>query len=447
MKERPDMIWGAAISAAQTESATDAHGKGPSIWDEFCSRQTGWLFKKSPIKDRHHLKDSCDFYYHYKEDILLLKKIGFKHFRFSLAWTRIMPDGETVNPQGVSFYHELIDFCLDQGITPWVTLYHWDLPQALENKGGWANRDIIGHFRNYAQFCARTFSQVQNWMILNEPSVFLGAGYLFGIHAPGKKSFDAFLAATHHAMLCIGETYRAIKKEFPDKQIGSSFSLTHIEASSSKAADRSAADLADRLINRLFFEPLFTGKYPVDDIRKIRQIKKYFKEGDEESLKTELDFIGVQTYTREVFKHNPFNPFLRIKHIPARERSIDLTAMEWEIHSESLYHTLKKVSSYNLNIPIYVTENGAAFEDKVVLERVNDFSRIHYYQTHISEVLRARQESVDVRGYFAWSLLDNFEWAEGYRPRFGLIYVDFTTKKRIMKESAHWFRQFLAGRQ
>lgn len=439
------MIWGAAISAAQTESASDVDGKGPSIWDEFCSRKKGVLKRKSPIRDGHHLNDSADFYYHYKQDVDLLKKIGFKHFRFSIAWTRVMPDGKTVNPDGVRFYKDLIDYCHESGIEVWVTLYHWDLPLELEKKGGWTNRSIIEDFRNYALFCVRTFEKVNNWIILNEPSVFLGAGYLFGIHAPGKRGFDNFLSATHHAMLCIGDAFRHIKNEFPNKNVGSSFSFTQIEAFGERKKDIIASETADQLINRLFFEPLIGMGYPLGDFKRLKKIKKFFKEGDEENLKTDLDFIGVQTYTREMFKHNPFNPFLRIKHVPANERTIDLTAMNWEMHSESIYHTIMKVHAYGLDCPIIVTENGVAFDDKVIFDRINDTPRIHYFKTHINEVLRAKKEGADVRGYFAWSLIDNFEWAEGYHPRFGLIYVDFETKKRLLKDSALWFKKFLEG--
>lgn len=440
-----DFYWGASISAAQTESACNVDGKGPSIWDDFCERKKGLIFRRSPIRNGDHLKDSCDFYSHYKNDILLLKNIGFKHFRFSIAWSRVMPDGLNVNPDGVKYYLDLIDTCLENGITPWVTLYHWDLPLALELKGGWTNREIVRHFTEYALFCVRTFGKVQNWILLNEPSVFLGAGYLFGIHAPGKKSVDGFLAATHHAMLSIAEAYRILKSEYPEKTIGSSFSFTHIEPIGIKEKDIRAAELADRLINRLCFDPLYGLGYPVDDVKRLAQIGKYILKGDEEKLQTKLDFIGIQTYTREVFKHNPLNPFLKIKHVPAEERTIDLTAMNWEIHPESIYNIIMKVHDYGLDVPLIVTENGAAFDDKVVFDKVNDYPRIHYYKTHINEVMRAKVAGANVKGYFAWSLLDNFEWAEGYYPRFGLIYVDFRSKRRMLKESAYWFRKFLTS--
>jgi beta-glucosidase len=437
------LIWGVAISAAQTESAHDTYGKGPSIWDEFCSKKPFRLFGKSKVKNNHHLKDTADFYHQYKTDIDHIKYIGFKHFRFSIAWARIMPDGVNINPEGVEFYKNLIDYCLEQDITPWITLYHWDLPAALEKKGGWTNRDILTYFNDYAMFCVRTYPQVNHWVVLNEPSVFLGAGYLFGIHAPGRKNFDAFLKATHHAMLCIGMTYRSIKKEFPQHSVGSSFSMTQIDPHSNKSKDIKAARIADLLINRFFFEPLLGHGYPTAEVKKMEAIKDCMLPGDEALLPTHLDFIGIQTYTREVFKYHPLNPFLKIKHIPAHKRTIDLTAMNWEIHAKSIYANIMKIEAYQLNIPIIVTENGVAFDDEVVLGRINDFKRIHYFQTHINEVIKAKNEGANVQGYFAWSLIDNFEWAEGYHPRFGLIYVDFITKKRILKESAYWFRRHL----
>lgn len=440
-----ELIWGVAISAAQTESAADTEGKGPSIWDEFCEQKTGFFAPKSKIKNGHHLSDSCDFYTHYESDIDQLKKIGFKHFRFSISWPRVMPDGVTVNQEGLKFYQQVVDYCIAQDICPWVTLYHWDLPLALEKQGGWANRAILEQFKNYAEVCVRAMPKVRHWMVLNEPSVFLGAGYLFGVHAPGRKGFDGFFAATHHALMSIGLVYRHLKSIDPDLIIGSSFSFTHIEAEDQSEKAQKAAETADQLINRFFFEPILGKGYPLENLRKLKQIKRFIQTGDEDLLKVDLDFIGVQTYTREVFKHNYFNPFLKIKLIPAKERSLDLTAMDWEIHPESLYHCIMKVHAYGLNTPIYVTENGAAFDDQLVFQRVHDTARIHYFQTHINEAIRAKREGANLKGYFAWSLLDNFEWAEGYYPRFGLLHVDFKTKVRTLKDSAYWFKSFLGG--
>lgn len=438
-----DFVWGAAISAAQTESHPLAGGKGPSIWDEFCKPSSGIFRKKQKIKDNHHLSDSADFYTHYKQDIDILCKIGFSDFRFSIAWSRVLPDGENVNLAGIAFYRNVVEYCLEKGVTPWVTLYHWDLPLSLEKKGGWALREIIGHFEKFAELCVKSLPEVRNWIILNEPSVFLGAGYLLGIHAPGRRDINGFFAATHHAMLSIGHIYRHIKNINPGLNVGSSFSFTHIEASDSSEKNIKAAEKADLLINRLFFEPVMGMGYPGAELSQLKKLSKFILPGDEVNLKTNLDFIGIQTYTREVFKHNPLNPFLNIRQVPAHERSIELTAMNWEIWPESLYNCIMKVHRYGLNIPLYITENGVAFQDKPVFGRVHDVNRINYYRDHISEVFRARADGADVKGYFAWSLIDNFEWAEGFRPRFGLVYVDYSSKERIMKDSAHWFRNFL----
>jgi beta-glucosidase len=435
-------IWGASISAAQTESATDSGGKGPSIWDEFCNRPSRF-FKKHPIKNREHLKNSADFYTHYKTDIDHLKSIGFKHFRFSIAWARVMPDGENINIEGFEFYQSIVAYCLENGITPWITLYHWDLPQALEKKGGWTNPEIVQWFEQYATACIEYLPNVKHWILLNEPSVFVGAGYFFGIHAPGRKGVTPFIKALHHANLCINKTYFALKKINPELQIGSSFSFTHIESSDSKPHNKKAAKLADILINRLFFEPIIGKGYPIESIKLFTKSQKNYLKKDEHLLKTPLDFIGVQNYTRELFKYNYLNPLLPIKHIPAVKRTKELTMMNWEIHPPSIYHTLIKLNQYQLNTPLYITENGIALNDVLENNGIQDYQRIIFYQSHLQEVLNAKNEGVDIKGYFTWSLIDNFEWAEGYEPRFGLIHVDFVTKKRTLKESAQWFNQFL----
>jgi beta-glucosidase len=438
-----DFFWGASISAAQTESATDLDGKGMSIWDEFC-KPKGLLFAKSPIKNQHHLKDGPDFYLHYQADIDLLKSMGFKHFRFSIAWSRILPDGETVNEKGIAFYTGLINYCHEQGITPWVTLYHWDLPQVLEQKGGWTNRDVLKWFRRFASVCVISFPSVKYWMILNEPSVFVGAGYFFGNHAPGKKGFDNFFRAMHHATLCTGYIFDVIKDINPSLQVGSTFSFTRVEGLDDSEKNIKAARTADLLINRMFFEPIIGKGYPLGEISLLDQVHKHMKKKDEKKLAVKLDFIGVQHYTREVFQHNPFNPFLNIRQVEAHKRTDKLTAMNWEVHPPGIFQTLKKINAYQSGIPIVITENGMALDDHLTGNEINDTRRIEYFRTHIAQVKRAIDEGIDVRGYFAWSLMDNFEWAEGYHPRFGLVYVNFETKQRIMKNSGKWFTEFLA---
>lgn len=437
-----DFFWGASISAAQTESAIDTDGKGPSIWDEFCNHNSKF-YKKHPIKNKEHLKNSADFYAQYKTDIDHLKSIGFKHFRFSIAWARVMPDGKTPNVEGFKFYQSVVDYCLKNEITPWITLYHWDLPLAIEKQGGWTNPEIIKWFENYATSCVNKLPDVKNWIILNEPSVFVGAGYFFGIHAPGKKGANNFIKALHHANQCINNTYFVLKNINPDLNIGSSFSFTHIESIDYKPKNLKAANLADVLINRLFFEPILGKGYPIQDLKLFSKSQKKYLCDNESSLYTPLDFIGIQNYTREIFKYNYFNPFLPVKHVPAHKRTKELSKMNWEIHPPSIYHVLKKINSYQLNTPLYITENGIALNDSIINESVQDYQRIIFYQTHLQEVLKAKQEGINIKGYFAWSLIDNFEWAEGYEPRFGLIHVDFVSKKRTIKESGHWFKSFL----
>jgi beta-glucosidase len=438
-----EFIWGAAISAAQTESAALHEGKGHSIWDEFCKPRRRLFSLRSPIRDNHHIEGSSDFYFHYRQDIDALKSMGFEHFRFSISWARVLPDGKTINPEGLAFYSRVIDYCHEQDITPWVTLYHWDLPHALELKGGWTNRKIIDKFERFAKVCVISFPTVKHWMILNEPSVFVGAGYFFGIHAPGKTGFSNFFSAMHHATLSIGHIYKVIKDLNPSSMVGSTFSFTHVEGKDERPKNIQAAKTADLLINRMFFEPVIGKGYPIGEIRLLNRISEFMKKGDEDKLAVKLDFIGIQSYTREVFRHNPFNPLLNIRQVEAKHRVDRLTAMNWEIYPEGIYNVLKKIDAYKTGIPVIITENGIALNDAPISQAVQDIQRITYYREHIEQVLRAKQEGVDVRGYFAWSLLDNFEWAEGYAPRFGLIYVDFETKQRILKNSGLWFREFL----
>lgn len=437
-------MWGAAISAAQTESAVYKDGKGPSIWDDFSTTRRGIFNKRPLIKHGHRISDSCDFYSHYEEDILKLKYLGFKHFRFSISWPRVMPDGIHVNEAGFDFYKRVTDCCIRYGIEPWITLYHWDLPSALQKQGGWANRRIIDWFEHFSEACIRRLPEVKKWIILNEPSVFVGAGYLFGKHAPGIKSLNAFFPAAHHAMLTLAHTYKHLKNINPSLHIGSSFSFTHIEPFDNSAKEIKAAETADLLINRFLFEPHLGLGYPAGMPPVLSGILKYIQKGDEDRLAAGLDFTGIQTYTCEVFRHNALNPMFRLRHIPADKRTLLLTAMNWEVAPQSLYHCVMKVHAYGTGKPIYITENGVAYRDNPVFGKVADTARTEYFKAHIAELFRAIQAGADVGAYFVWSLLDNFEWAEGYEPRFGLIYVDFQSKERIIKDSGYWFRQLLA---
>jgi beta-glucosidase len=431
--------WGVACAAYQVEGAWNIDGKSPSIWDTF-SHQKGKIYLNQ------NADVSCDFYHQYKNDIELLQYLNIKNFRFSISWSRIMPEGiGSINQKGIDFYHRVIDYCLEKNISPWTTLYHWDLPQALENKGGWTNREILNWFSEYTEVCSKAYGdKVKNWMVLNEPMAFTGAGYFLGLHAPGKKGINNFLPAVHHATLCQAEGAKILRKNIPDANIGTTFSCSHIDAKSVTEKHQKAAQRVDALVNRLFIEPALGLGYPINTIPLLQRIEKYYKDGDEQKMKFDFDFIGIQNYTREVVKHWLLNPVLWAKNIPAQNRKVETTEMNWEVYPEGIYYLLKKFAAYKNIPPIYITENGAAFTDTVeVDDYVHDTKREKFIQSYLKQVLDAKNEGVDVRGYFYWSFTDNFEWAEGYRPRFGLVYIDYQTQKRIVKDSGFWFKKFI----
>jgi beta-glucosidase len=325
-----------------------------------------------------------------------------------------------------------------------VTLYHWDLPQTLEDKGGWTNRDIVSWFAEYTDACSRHFGdRVKNWMVLNEPLAFTALGYFLGIHAPGKKGFKNFLPAVHHAALCQSEGGRIVQANVPNSNVGTAFSCSPVEPLRKKQGDEKAAARFDALMNRLFIEPALGLGYPVNTIGALKRIEKYYKDGDDKNLAFDFDFIGLQNYTREIVKYNVLNPVLWGKLVPAATRNVETTEMRWEVYPKGIYHMLKKFSSYNGVKKIYITENGAAFPDTPENGAVHDAKRVNFFRSYLEQVLKAKNEGVKVKGYFAWSLTDNFEWAEGYAPRFGIVYVDFKTQGRIIKDSGYWFRDFL----
>ena len=433
--------WGVSTAAYQIEGAHEAEGKGLSIWDVFSSR-------KGKIKQRHHGNHACDFFNRYPDDLKLMQSMAIPNFRFSLSWSRLLPQGiGNANQHGVAYYDRLIDHCLELGITPWLTLYHWDLPHALEKKGGWTNRDIVGWFEEYVALAVKLYGdRVKHWMILNEPMVFTGAGYFLGVHAPGRRGFGPFIPAVHHATLCQAAGGRVIRDLRPEAEVGTTFSCSYIEPLQQREKDIQAARRVDALLNRLFLEPALGLGYPLDDLRFMRRIEKYMLPGDEERMAFDFDFIGVQNYTREVVKYAFWTPFLQANLVPARKRGVPYTLMNWEVYPDSIYHILHQFNQYT-NVPkLIITENGAAFPDELKDGQVHDPERLCYLKRYLQQVLRAKQEGVQVQGYFVWSFVDNFEWAEGYDPRFGLVHVDFETQQRTIKSSGYWYRDFLRGR-
>lgn len=432
--------WGVAIAAAQNEGAPAADGKGATIWDNFARN-------RNKIKGAGKLTVACDFYHRYKDDLLLVKALGFSVFRFSISWARILPDGTgKINKEGINFYHKVIDECYKLGLTPYVTLYHWDLPQELENRGGWTNYLITKWFSRFVSVCAEAYgAKVKHWIILNEPFGFTTLGYMLGKHAPGKKGLSNFLPAIHHAAMAQAEGGRIIRKLVAQAHIGTTFSCSQIIPYSSKPEDVAAANRIDILMNRLFIEPSLGKGYPVDDsfkfLEKFQMLNKTWKYT--ERLHFDFDFIGLQYYFPVVVKHNSYIPIVQASEVKPATRKVPYTAMGWEINADSFYRTIKKIWLYGGVKEIIITENGAAFKDTLKDGVIDDKERVNYFNQHLQAVLKAKKEGVNIKGYFAWTLMDNFEWSEGYHPRFGLVQVDFKTQLRTIKNSGYWWRDFL----
>lgn len=437
-----DFVWGVSTAAYQIEGAFENSDKGASIWDTFSSN-------KKNIYQGDNGSIACDFFNTYKEDILLMKSLHIPNFRFSLSWSRIIPLGQgDVSENGLAFYNNVIDFCLECGITPWITLYHWDLPQALENKGGWTNREIVTWFEAYATVCAKAFGdRVKHWMVMNEPMVFTGAGYFLGVHAPGRKGLKNFVPSVHHALLAQARGGKTLKLLVKNGIIGTTFSCSYCTPFKNTEKHILATKRVDALLNRMFIEPSLGLGYPTEEIPALKKIKKYQYPEDAANIIFEFDFIGVQNYTREVIKHSWFVPYLKAKIINARKRNVKTTLMDWEVYPKSMYQMIKKFNKYKGVNKILITENGAAFKDTFQNNSVNDTDRINYIKSYIREVYQAKKEGLKVGGYFIWTFTDNFEWAEGYYPRFGLVHVDFKTQKRTIKNSGLWYSKFLKSNE
>lgn len=433
--------WGTASAAYQIEGAWNEDGRGPSIWDTYSQNPKN-------IKTGENGNVSCDYYHRYREDIALVKEMNMDISRFSISWSRILPEGTgKVNPLGIAFYHKVIDRCLELGIEPWITCFHWDLPQALQDKGGWANRESIGWFSEYVNIITKEYGgKVKNWMVLNEPMAFVALGYLMKMHAPGIRSLKQFRAATHYVTMCQAEGGRIIRANVPNAHVGTTFSCSHVQPKNDKEKHINACKKIDALLNRLYIEPSLGLGYPTEELKFIRGIEKLMLPGDEEKIKFDFDFIGVQNYMRVIGRFSLWPPVMWANQVKATDiEGAELTEMGWEVYPEGIYHVLKQFGAYKGVKKIYVTENGAAFPDVVVDGRVHDERRVEFFKNYLQNVLRAKQEGVDVQGYFVWTLMDNFEWAEGYKPRFGLVYVDYPTQKRIIKDSGLWFKEFLKG--
>lgn len=437
-----DFLWGVAMAAAQNEGAYTAGGRGLSIWDTFSRRQ-------GKIKGDAKPYQACDFYYRYKDDLMLVKALGFKVFRFSISWSRILPEGMgRPNREGVAFYHKVIDECLQLGLIPYVTLYHWDLPQALEKEGGWTSHMLLKWFSRFVTVCMEEYGdKVKDWIILNEPMGFTSLGYMLGKHAPGKIGMGNFLPAVHNAAMAQAEGGRIVRGLVKDAHIGTTFSCSEVVPFSSRKEDVQAAKRMDILMNRLFIEPALGRGYPQEDgfvlLDKLHLHSKAWKYT--ERMTFNFDFIGIQNYFPITVKNNPLIPYVQASEVKASTRKVPYTDMGWEINADSFYRVLKRFWLYGSVKEIMVTENGAFFKDTLTNGVINDQERISYYKQYLHAMYKAKQEGVNVKGYFAWTLMDNFEWAEGYNARFGLVHVDFKTQLRTIKNSGYWWRDFLKG--
>lgn len=453
----PDgFLWGAATAAYQIEGGAQEDGRGESIWDVF-ARIPG------AVADGHNGDTACDHYHRYSEDVALMKELGMQAYRFSTSWSRCMPDGRTPNPEGIQFYSNLVDRLLEAGITPWLTLYHWDLPQALEDRGGWTNRDTAYLFAEYAAVLHHALGdRVRIWTTLNEPWCAAFLGYASGEHAPGRQEPEAALAAAHHLLLGHGLATQDLRKADPEAQLGLTLNFTVADPlDPSSEGDRDAARRIDGQFNRIFLDPVMKGTYPADVLDDVRHLgfEQHIRPGDLKIISAPVDLLGVNYYHGEAVTTSaqpPENittnaarplasPFVAADGVHSVSRGLPVTAMGWEVQPEGLRRLLNRLHrDYTgpAGIPLYITENGAAYDDVPDQDGyVDDQDRLTFLKAHIEAVRDALADGADVRGYLAWSFLDNFEWAWGYHKRFGLVRVDYESQRRIPKASARWFAE------
>ena len=431
-----DFLWGAATSAYQIEGAPLADGAGPSIWHEFA--HTPGRTRNGDTGDI-----ACDHYHRCREDVALMAELGLNAYRFSISWSRVLPEGRgRVNPPGLGFYERLVDALLEQGIQPMLTLYHWDLLAALDRLGGWLNPDSADWFADYVQILFRALDdRVQLWVTLNEPWVVVDGGYLHGVLAPGQRNLFAAPHASHHllrAHAAAVQAYRAIGRH----QIGLVVNLEPKYPATASAEDFAATLRADAYWNRQYLDPVFLGAYPPELAEIFGAAWPTFPAADLDFIRQPLDFLGVNYYSRQVVRHDPQDWPLQAARI--RQPRHTYTSLDWEVYPQGLTDILEWVAQRYGPLPLYITENGAAFYDPPQADDLaDDPLRQRYLRDHLQAALAARQKGVNLRGYFAWSLLDNFEWAHGYAPRFGLTHVDYATQRRTIKASGRFYAKVI----
>ncbi|MFZ1049795.1 MAG: GH1 family beta-glucosidase [Candidatus Sulfotelmatobacter sp.] len=441
-----NFFWGTATAAYQIEGAWKQDGKGESIWDRFA--HTPGKIKNGDTGDL-----ACDSYHCWREDVALMRAMNLNSYRFSISWPRIQPSGSgPANSKGVDYYSRLVDALLEARIRPFVTLYHWDLPQALEEAGGWPNRDTASRFADYAAVVARALgNRVSDWMLFNEPLAFTYRGYLEGTHAPGRQSLFAFLRASHTVNMAQGAGFNALKAARPSARVGTAFSMSPCEPATNSEEDRLAAERAHAITNVWFLEPALNGRYP-EALAFLPDTAMGIRSSDLDMMKAPLDFIGINLYYRTIASAP--SAMERFSHaqqwlFPVKMMGGEQgpkTSMGWEIWPQALYDMVMRITRDFSRPVIEISESGCAYNDGPDADgAILDTRRIEYHRQYLQALARAMADGADVRGYHAWSLLDNLEWAEGFSQRFGLAYVDFKTQQRTVKQSGRWYAKVAAG--
>jgi beta-glucosidase len=438
-----DFLWGVATSAQQIEGGTSEGGRGESIWDRFAATPGN-------IEDGSDASTACDHYHRWRDDVALLQWLGMRAYRFSVAWPRVVPQGRgPVSAAGLDFYDRLVDALVAAGIQPFLTLYHWDLPEALQARGGWARRETATAFAEYADVVARRLGdRVRHWITHNEPWCVAAHGHEHGEHAPGHRDPAESLRVAHHVLLSHGWATQVLRQQVPGAEVGISLNLVPATPASPSDADRDAARHSDGLCNRWYLDPLFRGRYPEDAV--LDRVRRghlgsatlpFVQDGDLQAIAAPVDFLGVNYYGRAVVRAGADGVPVAVAVVPKEER----TEMGWEVYPQGLQDLLLRLDREYSPRKIYVTESGAAYPDTVTAgDRVADPRRIEFLHGHFAAAHRALAGGVPLGGFFVWSLLDNFEWAHGYTKRFGICWVDFVTQRRILKDSAHWYREVAA---
>jgi beta-glucosidase len=433
-----DFRWGCATSSYQIEGAVTADGRGASIWDRFCATP-------GRIRDGSSGAIACDHYHRWPADLDLAQELGVDAYRFSIAWPRIFPAGRGGRPlaAGLDFYSRLVDGMLERGIQPWATLYHWDLPQALQDEGGWQNRATVDAFVEYADAVTRRLGdRVRHWITHNEPWCSAFLGHHEGIHAPGLRDYRQALQVCHHLLLSHGRAVPVVRANVPGAQVGITLSLHPIEAATDSAADAAAARRHDGSRNRWFLDPLHGRGYPADVLALLGDDAPVWHAGDLEAIAVPTDFLGVNYYFPEVVADAPGASAIATRVV--ERAGVERTAFGWEVSPAGLVTLLERVQRDWEPAAIFLTENGSTYDDEVLPDgSIPDLQRRSYLARHLEAAHTALARGVRLKGYFAWSLLDNFEWAEGYLRRFGLTYVDYATQQRTLKASGRWYAEFL----